>query len=105
MSACARASSLRELLGDLKVRIRSIAPQIAVGDGALGFWRVLDEIFPTTRYQRCRVGMAANVLNKMPKAVTGITSGQRSLLRVRSLLFAIGSFARRDSSPTARPAS
>jgi putative transposase len=37
----------------LKARGLSVAPQVAIGDGALGFWKALDEAFPTTRHQRC----------------------------------------------------
>ena len=46
-----------------------IAPEIAVGDGALGFWRALEEIFPGTRHQRCWVHKTANVLNKVALSV------------------------------------
>jgi transposase-like protein len=63
------AQSWRELLVDLKARGLAAAPEIAIGDGALGFWKALDEIFPTTRHQRCWVHKAANVLNKVPKSV------------------------------------
>jgi transposase-like protein len=63
------AQSWRELLIDLKARGLAIAPEVAVGDGALGFWKALDEIFPGTRHQRCWVHKAANVLNKAPKSV------------------------------------
>ena len=63
------AQSWRELLIDLKARGLAAAPEIAVGDGALGFWKAVDEIFPTTRHQRCWVHKAANVLNKVPKSV------------------------------------
>jgi len=65
------AQSWRELLVDVKRRGLSIAPEIAVGDGALGFWRALDEVFPGTRHQRCWVHKTANVLNKVPKSVQG----------------------------------
>ena len=61
--------SWRELLVDLKARGLAVAPQVAVGDGALGFWKAIDEIFPTTRHQRCWVHKVANVLNKVPKSV------------------------------------
>jgi len=61
--------SWRELLVDLKARGLSIAPQIAVGDGALGFWKALEEIFPSTRHQRCWQHKVLNVLNKVPKSV------------------------------------
>ena len=47
------AQSWRELLVDLKARGLSIAPEVATGDGALGFWKALDEVSPTTRHQRC----------------------------------------------------
>lgn len=47
------ARSWRELLVDLKTRGLSVAPEIAVGDGAMGFWKALEEIFPATRHQRC----------------------------------------------------
>src|SRR6202162_5102269 len=45
--------SWKELLVDLKARGLVVAPQAAIGDGALGFWKALDEAFPTTRHQRC----------------------------------------------------
>ena len=63
------AQSWRELLLDLKKRGLAIAPEMAVGDGALGFWKALDEVFPGTRHQRCWLHKSANVLNKIPKSV------------------------------------
>ncbi|MGH3261673.1 MAG: IS256 family transposase [Trebonia sp.] len=63
------AQSWRELLVDLKARGLAAAPQIAVGDGALGFWKALEEIFPTTRHQRCWQHKVMNVLNKVPNVV------------------------------------
>lgn len=63
------AQSWRELLVDVKRRGLSLAPQIAVGDGALGFWKALDEVFPGTRHQRCWQHKIANVLNKVPKSI------------------------------------
>ncbi len=63
------AQSWRELLVEVKRRGLAIAPEIAVGDGALGFWKALDEIWPGTRHQRCWVHKVANVLNKAPKSV------------------------------------
>jgi len=65
------AQSWRELLVDVKRRGLSIAPEIAVGDGALGFWKALNEVWPSTRHQRCWVHKTANVLNKVPKSVQG----------------------------------
>lgn len=61
--------SWRELLVDLKARGLSVAPRIAVGDGALGFWKALEEVFPSTRHQRCWQHKVLNVLNKVPKSV------------------------------------
>jgi putative transposase len=61
--------SWRELLIDVKQRGLQIAPEIAVGDGALGFWKALDEIFPGTRHQRCWGHKTVNVLDKVPLSV------------------------------------
>lgn len=44
-----------------------MAPELAVADGGLGFWKALGEIWPTTRKQRCWTHKTANVLNKLPK--------------------------------------
>ena len=63
------AQSWRELLVEVKRRGLAIAPEIAVGDGALGFWKALDEVWPGTRHQRCWVHKVTNVLNKVPKSV------------------------------------
>ena len=63
------AQSWRELLVDLKARGLAIAPELATGDGALGFWKALEEVSPTTRHQRCRVHKTANVLDKLPKSI------------------------------------
>ena len=61
--------SWRELLLDLKFRGLSLHPKLATGDGALGFWAALEEVFPQTRQQRCWVHKTANILNKLPKSV------------------------------------
>lgn len=64
--------SWRELL--LRLRDENglaIAPDLATGDGALGFWKALHEVWPTTRQQRCWVHKTANVLNKLPPSVHG----------------------------------
>jgi transposase-like protein len=61
--------SWREVLGDLKRRGLSRAPELAVGDGALGFWAALEKIWPSTRQQRCWVHKTVNVLDKLPKSV------------------------------------
>jgi transposase-like protein len=63
------AQSWRELLIDVKQRGLQIAPEIAVGDGALGFWKALDETCPGTRHQRCWVHKTVNVLDKVPLSV------------------------------------
>ena len=63
------AQSWRELLVDLKARGLAIAPELATGDGALGFWKALDEVSPTTRHQRCTVHKTVNVLDKLPQSV------------------------------------
>ncbi len=63
------AQSWRELLVDLKARGLAVAPELATGDGALGFWKALEAVFPSTRHQRCWVHKAANVLDKMPRSV------------------------------------
>ena len=58
--------SWKELLLDLKQRGLTIDPKLAIGDGALGFWKALPQVFGTTRSQRCWVHKTANVLNKLP---------------------------------------
>ena len=63
------AQSWRELLIDVKRRGLDVAPDLAVGDGALGFWKAIEEIFPGTRHQRCWVHKTANVLNKVALSV------------------------------------
>ena len=63
------AQSWRELLIEVKRRGLQIAPEIAVGDGALGFWKAVEEVYPATRHQRCWVHKTANVLNKVPLSV------------------------------------
>jgi len=61
--------SWRELLLDLKRRGLEAPPKLAVGDGAMGFWAALHEVYGQTRVQRCWVHKTANVLNAMPKSV------------------------------------
>ena len=58
--------SWREVLLNLKSRGMN-APKLAIGDGAMGFWAALDEIFPTSRQQRCWQHKTMNVLNCLPK--------------------------------------
>ena len=61
--------SWRHLLLDCKQRGLVVDPKLAVGDGALGFWKALRQVYPTTHEQRCWVHKTANVLDKMPKCV------------------------------------
>lgn len=61
--------SWREVLLDMKQRRVDRPARLAVGDGALGFWRALEEIYPQTRVQRCWMHKTGNVLNYMPKSV------------------------------------
>ena len=62
------ALSWKELLLDLKRRGLAVAPELAIADGALGFWKAIEEVWPKTRGQRCWVHKTANVLNKLPKS-------------------------------------
>ncbi|NOG54993.1 MAG: IS256 family transposase [Planctomycetes bacterium] len=61
--------SWKTLLLDLKSRGLEIDPKLATGDGALGFWKALPQVFGTTRSQRCWVHKTANVLDCLPKRV------------------------------------
>jgi len=58
-----------DVLRDLAAQGLPSGPLLAVGDGALGFWAALDEVFPETRRQRCWVHKTANVLNTLPKSL------------------------------------
>ena len=62
-------ASWRELLLDLKSRGLRDGPRLAVGDGALGFWGAVTEVYPHTQHQRCWVHKTANILNKLPKSM------------------------------------
>jgi putative transposase len=61
--------SWRELLLDLMRRGLVVAPELAVADGALGFWQAIEEVFRATRHQRCWVHKTANVLDKVALSV------------------------------------
>ena len=61
------AQSWSELLLDVKRRGLTVDPKLAIGDGALGFWKAVAEVFGNTREQRCWVHKTANVLDKLPK--------------------------------------
>ena len=64
-----------ELLLDLKRRGLMVAPELATGDGALGFWKALRQVYGRTAEQRCWVHKTANVLNKMPKSLQSKAKG------------------------------
>ncbi len=63
------ADSWRDLLRGLRKRGLTVPPELAVGDGALGFWTALRDVYPTTREQRCWVHKTANVTGAMPKSL------------------------------------
>jgi transposase-like protein len=67
--------SWREVLLDLNRRGLKQDPELAIGDGALGFWTALREVFATTREQRCWVHKTMNVLNAMPKSIQAKAKG------------------------------
>ena len=62
-------ASWYELLAGLRARGLMQGPKLAVGDGALGFWKALAKLYPDTAHQRCWVHKTANVLEKLPKSV------------------------------------
>ncbi len=68
--------SWKELLLDLKVRGLTIDPKLAIGDGSLGFWKALPQVFGTTRAQRCWKHKKANVLNYLPKGLQAKAKAQ-----------------------------
>jgi len=61
--------SWTELLMDVKHRGLTTPPQLAIGDGALGFWKALTKVYHTTRWQRCWVHKTANIMNYLPKSL------------------------------------
>lgn len=63
------ADSWRELLRDIQQRGLKTSPKVTTGDGALGFWAALREIYPQTREQRCWVHKTANILTKLPQSL------------------------------------
>jgi len=67
--------SRKVLLLDLKRRSLEQCPELAVGDGALGFWKALRQVHGRAREQRCWVHKTANVLNKMPKSLQARAKG------------------------------
>lgn len=67
--------SWRELLLDVKRRGLAVDPKLAVGDGALGFWKALPQVYPSTKEQRCWVHKTANLLDKLPKGAQAKAKG------------------------------
>lgn len=63
--------SWKEILLDLKRRGLQAGPLLAIGDGAMGFWAAMSEVFPQTRHQRCWFHKMGNVLNALPKSQHG----------------------------------
>ena len=62
------AESWLELLRDLKERGMP-SPKLCIGDGALGFWKAIRQVYPHAEHQRCWVHKTANILDKLPKTV------------------------------------
>src|SRR5690554_287374 len=90
------SQSWHELLTDIKKRGLSVAPEIAVGDGAMGFWNALDKAFPSTKHQRCWVHKVKNVLNYFPKQMgPGVKSDLDSIQHAdtrAAAIFALDTF-------------
>ena len=67
---CGPMGSTRAFARRMRSCVRGlVAPKMAIGDGALGFWSAIDEVFPSTRTQRCWVHKTVNVLNYLPRSV------------------------------------
>jgi len=66
---CESELSRKEVLLNLKSRSLEQPPELAIGDGAPGFWKALRQVFPPMREHRCTVHRTANVLNKLPKSL------------------------------------
>ena len=62
-------ASWKEILLDLKRRGLKMGSRLSIGDGGLGFWAALDEVYPETRRQRCWVHKTVNILDKLPKSM------------------------------------
>jgi transposase-like protein len=63
--------SWKDLLLEIKARGLKAAPKLAIGDGALGFWKALRQVFPSTKHQRCWVHKMRNILDKLPHGLQG----------------------------------
>jgi putative transposase len=62
-------TSWKEILLQMKSQGLEQAPKLAIGDGALGFWKAVSEVFPTTKHQRCWVHKSTNITDKMAHSV------------------------------------
>ncbi len=62
-------ASWKEILLDMKARGLPAGPLLAIGDGSMGFWAALEEVYPLTRQQRCWLHKTVNILDKAPKSV------------------------------------
>jgi transposase-like protein len=69
-------TSWLQLLRDCRQRGLKVDPHLAIGDGGLGFWSALPQVYPSARPQRCWVHKTANVLNKLPKGIQGRAKGK-----------------------------
>ena len=97
------AQSWRELLVDLKARGLAVPPELAVGDGALGFWKAMDEVFPGTRHQRCWFHKMANVLNCFPKSMQpAVTADLREISHAATRASALAAICLLYTSPSPR---
>jgi transposase-like protein len=100
------AQGWRELLVDLKARGLAAAPELAVGDGALGFWKALDEVYPSARHQRCWFHKIANALNTFPKSMhPAVTADLREISHAETraaALAAIETFREKYAAKSAR---
>jgi putative transposase len=67
--------SWKDILLDLRTRGLREGPKLAIGDGALGFWAAINEVYPETLHQRCWVHKTANILNKLPKSLRNQAKG------------------------------
>jgi len=70
------SESWRVLLRSIRERGLTIAPSLAIADGALGFWKALSDVYPETQQQRCWFHKISNVLDKLPKSMHGAARQQ-----------------------------
>jgi len=67
--------SWKDILHDLYSRGLHEGPRLAIGDGALGFWSAINEVYPETLHQRCWVHKTSNILNKLPRSLRNQAKG------------------------------